>query len=630
VGPEITHLLDSLGWAILHSLWQGGVAFLVIVVWRLVLRGHSPALRHAGQYAALIGCLIAFFWTFSTYLGLSQTGIEGGATLSNQVADETPRLLTGLIAPFDPSALAAQTGLDISRLTSILACLWVLGFIVMSLRYTFAYGKAQQLRTLGIKSPSQIWTHRFTTLAKNAGVTKHIQFLISSNVDGPMTLGFFKPVVLVPVGFLTSLPVNQVEAVLLHELAHIRRYDYALNLIQTAVKTVLFFHPAIHIISRWADQDREQACDDLAVQQGRDPLALVRGLAALRLQNQPSLSLAATGDGQDTPLMARLARLAGQRPNRGRPEHLLMSIFSALLIGSIYLSSTSRANAHPVPPGSPELPATIVTAPPAPPVPPAPLTFPPLDSSKLKTQQDMRKFIEKDKSLYKQFAKNVEIYAHDLDIYLAKSRLNKEAHDHLTDEYVDLIDAMSDQFKNRRETIEDIHKAYVEAQQEKMEAHTEYITGQVKADAEHAQQVLQAQHRAKQAQHKAKKAQHDANTAQQKKRHKKAKQYADKTRTNTARLSANFREEVMAELLKDGLIKSPNETVLLYQPNDVTKLNNTALPKALRSKYCRIFDKYGLKNKRSKITIKPDSMDILTDWENGRHTTRMTFGSFHH
>ena len=89
-----------------------------------------------------------------------------------------------------------------------------------------------------------------------------------------------------------------------------------------------------------------------------------------------------------------------------------------------------------------------------------------------------------------------------------------------------------------------------------------------------------------------------------------------------------FRDKVMSELLKDGLIKSSQETVYLSHPEGTMSLNGEAMPKSLRGKYCELWDQYGFTDDRSKITIAPDSLTILTDWKNGQHTTRVTYGTF--
>lgn len=642
MGTEITHVLDSLGWAVLHSIWQGGLAFLFVIIWRTALRERSPAFRHAGQIMALMGCMIAFFWTFAVYLGLPNIVTNSGATLPAANANEAPRLWTGLMAPFDPAS--AQASLSLSRITPILACLWALGFAAMSLRYAFAFGQVQQLRTLGIQRPDATWTQRFMQLAQDIGVSEKVRLYVTANVAGPMTLGLIKPVVLVPVGFLTGLPVDQVEAILRHELAHIRRYDYALNLIQTAVKTVLFYHPAIHIICRWADQDREQACDDLAVREGRDPLTLARGLATLRLQAQPTFSMAATGSDENMPLMNRLTRLAGQTPKRGRPEHIFMSVLSALLLGSVYLGSSSRAEAHPVPPTVPDTVISVRNEAPVPPVPPVLME---MDFYELQDDEALQNFIEKDKAAYKIFARKMKNYSAELEAFLENSIFDEDEHENFREHYSDFADDISDMFEDRREAIEDHHEAQIERQMEAQEYEIERRAEALGIEA--ALKGLEAAERAmsenpnafmKEALKKARKeiahTQKEARMAvSQAETHRSvaiAKARSHKVHTEIDRESQKhheaFRDKIISELLKDGVIKPSTETVTLSHPKNTMIVNGQTLPKALKGKYCGLWDKYGFTDGQSEVTIKPESLTILTDWKDGQHTTRVTYGTF--
>ena len=656
MGPEFTQVIDSLGWAVLHSIWQGGVAFLFVIIWRTGLRGRSPALRHAGQILALMGCLVAFIWTFAAYLGLPNFASVSGATLPAANASETPRLLTGLIAPFDPAA-----GLGLSRITPILAYLWALGFAAMSLRYAFAFGQVQQLRIIGIQRPDAEWTKRFIRLAQDIGVSGKVRLYMSTNVTGPITLGLIKPVVLVPMGFLTGLPIDQVEAILRHELAHIRRYDYALNLAQTAVKTVLFYHPAVHIICRWADQDREQACDDLAVRQGRDPLCLARGLAALRLQNHTAFGMAATGSGKDMPLMNRLTRLAGQTPKRGRPEHILMSVLSALLLGSVYLGASSRAEAHPHP-AAPTVPDTIVSldsVPPVSPVLPVPPVFIEMDISKLTTGEAMQRFIDSDKAAYRAFTAEVDRGKRQLDANLKSSIFSEDEREDYSEYYEDLTDDISDMFEDRIEAIEDLYEKQIERQMELKEDEFEHVAelegleaalkGLEFADCEKCSETntlaKKAQLKAiKQARKEIERAQKDVAMARSQAATAKSVARAEairlkaEARSQTAHTEIDrqsqkrhedFRDKVMTELFKDGVIKSPNETVSLSHPSGTMIINGKPLPKSLKGKYCSLWDTYGFTDGQSEVMIKPDSLTILTDWKHGEHRTRVTYGTFH-
>lgn len=650
MGQEFAHFLDSLGWAVIHSLWQGIVALIAVVILRVALNGRLPALRHAGQFIALLACLAGFLWTFAAYLGQPLNIVEGGATPLTPIQTDTPSLLSGLMPPFDPSAIVTQSGFDPSRITPILACFWGLGFALLSLRYAFAFGQVQQLRTLGVSAPSADWQEKFARLLRQSGLPKNVKLLISSNVNGPMTLGLFKPIVLVPIGFLCGLPQDEVEAVLMHELAHIRRHDYALNLVQTAVKTVLFFHPAVHIIARWADQDREQACDDLAISQGRDPLALIRGLATLRLQSGPALTMTATGNGENTPLMTRLTRLAGQTPSRARPEYIVMSVLSMLLIGSVYLGSSSSANAHPVPEEyehakaekhnytfqtkrlngrnvtvkvtedgrrwvladgawtdidkNPEVIGRLPTAMPQPPEPPAPENY-------KNGEFDGHAFNKK----MKQFEIDIEYFEADMERYFDENK-------HLSEREQERIERDIERQVERAEREAERMEDRMEAEEDRIEAEMERAEEKRERIEEKAErQREQAAERRERAEEKPERARERAEQAEERK---------EKSDKRHAKYN-DMRETLYGYLIKDGFISSRTEKATLHYVDDNWTVNGEVISSKKEGKYCSLFSNMNVKKSTlTKVEITPGSTHIVNESKSGKQSQHITFGEHKH
>lgn len=333
------HFLDSLGWAIVHSVWQGIIALSLVLLYKAVAVNKSPASHYVVQMSCLGLCLISFIVTFGIYYTLPE------ASISSVLGNDAVQFLSSTHTTHPVHVMTMnenQFSTNLNNLTPLVGVLWCIGFLFMATRYFGAFYLTQQLKAKDTTPVSAYWMDRFLTLAKNSGVTTKVKLLISKHVDGPLTIGFFKPVVLVPASFLTSLPQDQIEAILLHELAHIRRFDYLLNLIQVSIKTVLFYHPAIHIICRHIDENREQACDDVAVSQTHNPHPLVMGLASLRLQENKELAMAAND--QETPLLFRLKRLVGPIEKQKRPEQIVFSIITAILIASLVIGSSSVAD----------------------------------------------------------------------------------------------------------------------------------------------------------------------------------------------------------------------------------------------------------------------------------------------
>ena len=148
-----------------------------------------------------------------------------------------------------------------------------------------------------------------SALHARLGIHRTVKLLNSVHVQGPIVIGWFKPAILLPVGCMTGLSTLQIEAVLAHELAHIRRHDYLVNLLQSAVEVVLFYHPAIWWVSKEICREREHCCDDLAVAICGDRLAYAKALSSLeaRRNSVPAGALAATGGA----FKMRITRLLG-------------------------------------------------------------------------------------------------------------------------------------------------------------------------------------------------------------------------------------------------------------------------------------------------------------------------------
>ncbi|MEM9599504.1 MAG: M56 family metallopeptidase [Pseudomonadota bacterium] len=371
MGQTISALWDALGWAILHSLWQGALIGLGVWLLRALLTERRARLRYLVGMGGLVGTCAAFLTTFAI-LFISRSGspvrLDPGLAGSPDVAGPITDIGTAI------TVLTAQTLQAEATIAyvPILGMIWALGFVFLSVQACRAWSHTRWLALNGLRAPSADWSHRFDALIQRCGAPQRIRLFISEHVSGPMTLGALRPIVLVPVGFLTALPPAQVEAILLHELAHIRRHDFLFGLIQTAIRTVLYFNPAVWLMSRAVDSDREQACDDIAVRITGQPADLARGLAALRLASQaPDLAMAADGG----PLLTRLNRLMGRRTPRPALRHmtnrLSAAALSALMLGTAACTSVSMANPQTAE-SAPQLPDTVVRSAKAEPAPKPP------------------------------------------------------------------------------------------------------------------------------------------------------------------------------------------------------------------------------------------------------------------
>lgn len=370
---DVTAFWDALGWSILHSLWQGALIGLVVYGLRLLATDRRAWLRYLIGMGGLIATFAAFMVTF-VILMADRIGQGSGRETIVQTDGQMDMTLSFTVLP----TTAPQSGLA-EALVPWLGMVWAIGFACLSLQAYRAWAETRRLATTGLSAPEGDWSNRFASLIRRSRSSERIRLFVSDYVSGPLTLGAVKPIVLVPAGFLTSMPPAHVEAILLHELAHIRRHDFLMGLIQTAIKTVLYFNPAVLILSRQIDEDREQACDDMAVAVTGQPADLVRGLAALRLgPNGAANELVMAADGG--PLLTRLNRLMGRSVTSRSTSKLSAAAISALMLGTAAYSTVSLAQNSPIAPtetpeadaaepfklaqaNTPDLPDTVVKAP---------------------------------------------------------------------------------------------------------------------------------------------------------------------------------------------------------------------------------------------------------------------------
>jgi len=287
-----TPLAAAAGWALLHSLWEGAVIASALAAALLVLR--SPRSRYAAACAALLAMLGAFGLTL-----LRETPAGDGAVEIQTAPAFHWNVSTAPAAGAWPADLAA--------LVPWLAPFWIAGLWIFYLRQAAAWISIYRLRRRGVCAAPTHWQEAVARLSARLRVTQPVVLLESCLADVPIVLGHWRPVILAPVEMLSGLPPGQVEAILLHELEHIRRCDYLVNACQRVVEGIFFYHPAAWWISGVIRAERENCCDDAAVATSGNAHEYAVALATLE-QNRcsgRSPAVAATGGS----LMKRIRRL---------------------------------------------------------------------------------------------------------------------------------------------------------------------------------------------------------------------------------------------------------------------------------------------------------------------------------
>jgi bla regulator protein BlaR1 len=262
----INDFVPAFGRTLVHSLWQGVAAAILAGLVIAFTRKSSAAKRYNGLLAVYALFIITVSITCFYELGSSAT-----ITATPTAAGMQPLAIVVIENGVSTSQVAEQNFMNnilslVNQYSMLLVGLWALLFIAQLTCMALGLRYVQTVKRQGISSVSTGWSTWINKMSSRIGITQNVVLLQSQKIKVPVALGILKPIVLIPVGLLTQLTTQQVEAVLLHELAHIRRKDYLVNLIQSFADAVFFFNPAVRWISSRIREERETCCDDIVMQ----------------------------------------------------------------------------------------------------------------------------------------------------------------------------------------------------------------------------------------------------------------------------------------------------------------------------------------------------------------------------
>jgi len=314
--------LQRLAWSLVHFLWQG--ALLGILAWTslAILRRKTPQLRYGVACLFLVACALTPLITFMELGQEPRVGSEAVGTFSF-------RFLIGLKE-------ILQTRLQ------VLLVIWTLGVVFLGVRALGAWFWLRRTHHLANRVLDIQWQACVDRLRRNRRMRRAVLLLETRRVRGPLTTGILRPVILVPMGFFASIDPVAAEAVLAHELAHIRRLDVLVLGLQTGIETLLFYHPAVWWISRKVRTEREHCCDDDAVQACGNAVLFARVLDRLDALREAPPALATGAGGGD--LLERIKRLLAVEPG---PVRFTAPGLSALLT-AVLCATTLAAERKPV------------------------------------------------------------------------------------------------------------------------------------------------------------------------------------------------------------------------------------------------------------------------------------------
>ncbi len=301
--------LQSLGWALINSLWQMALLWavyqLVILSFKKLRSAHKTSL-------AILLTFSGFAWFIYTFFVSQTSGSSSINTFNNSgvIDNNSWNYFTVNILPY-----AAVVYLLI-----LMAPLW---------QFIRNYRFVQFIRTSGLKKIDVDWRMYVKKTAAAMGITREVKIWLSEWVTSPVTIGYLKPIILLPIAAMNNLTPHQVEAVILHELSHIHRYDYFLNLILSFIKTILYFNPFVKLLVKSIEKEREHSCDEMVLQFQYKPGEYASALLRLEQTRQRQMVMAAAGKNAD--LLHRIESILGMRNKGWNPlRQLSFALFTMM------------------------------------------------------------------------------------------------------------------------------------------------------------------------------------------------------------------------------------------------------------------------------------------------------------
>jgi beta-lactamase regulating signal transducer with metallopeptidase domain len=335
LSPEV---LRTLGWTLLHFLWQGAGLAALFAVAAAVCRSASAryALAVSALVLMLVSPVVTFTWLRTQANPAVQTGAGGASTWAG-TPTQNATALSGSRAP------VGESGTEQPMTMLWLVEAWFLGVLLLSLRTAGGLILIERMRRKEIKRVGEELYARCVELQRRMGLDCVIRYCECHRLDAPAVLGWFRPVVLLPVRALTGLTEEQIEAVIAHELAHIRRLDCFVNLFQIATETLLFYHPAVWWVSQRIRAERENCCDDEAIAICGNAVNYARALTLMEeWRTAPALMMAANR----SPLGERVMRLLGWDGKAGRIRAAGLAGSFVCLVGALLAANAFLGVAH--------------------------------------------------------------------------------------------------------------------------------------------------------------------------------------------------------------------------------------------------------------------------------------------
>jgi len=332
ISTTANKLITAFSWMLIHSLWQG-LLLAIIVGTVLVLAKRSGSTQRYN--VALVS--FVFFMAICASTFIIEWNNASSKTISPLLADHIGANISSLfsIDIYNIKRLVLTFTDYFSANAPMVVMIWLVVFMFKSVRMIACMVYNHRVRHTQIYQPDEFWVDVVGRYSEKLQIKKAITLLQSGYVKMPVVIGHLKPVILIPIGLMANLPAEQVEAILLHEMAHIRRNDYFVNFLQNIAEAIFFFNPGLLWISSLLREERENCADDIALEQTQNKKSLIQALISFKEHELYGSKYATTFPGKKNYLLRRVSRIMGSRNKIfGTGEKIFFS-FSIVLLGFV-------------------------------------------------------------------------------------------------------------------------------------------------------------------------------------------------------------------------------------------------------------------------------------------------------
>lgn len=344
--PE--NLISAFGWMILHSLWQGALVAIFLSITLLFLNQKTARLRYLVTVGALLFFTAMSIRTFFDHYNIT-SNTSSQKIVNQETIDQTQALnnsLTNSTITNDNFILQITQGFTLyfNQHIPVIVTLYLLGILFFALKLTGGFLYSQRIKHYRTNTVEDIYTKIVCRFSKQLNIKQKVKLLESALVKFPVTIGYLKPVILFPIGLLNGMSYTQVEAIIVHELAHIKRADYLINIFQSIIEVIFFYHPAVWWISSRIRDERENICDDISIEAIKHPAEFAKALLYLNQIQSDQYSFAMSAIGNNNHLLRRIKRMTGESKQTKLRSKVYAASLITLIIISLSIAACSTTN----------------------------------------------------------------------------------------------------------------------------------------------------------------------------------------------------------------------------------------------------------------------------------------------